>query len=79
MIEITIQGLNQRQRALAELIWACETKEDIDRFVKGLPTKELRREARVVFDMILMATIEQAYDGLGVLNKAQDLIEKVRR
>ena len=29
MIEITIEGLNARQRVLADIIWACDTRQQI--------------------------------------------------
>lgn len=79
MIEITIEGLNARQRVLADIIWACQTRKDINAFIRSLPTVELQDEARVIVDMMVMATIEQAYDGLGSLDEADALIRKVSR
>lgn len=79
MIEITIQGLNKRQSALADMIWACDTKKEIDRFIAGLPTKALKQEAEAIVQMMIMATIEQCYDGLGSLDEAQELIRKVAK
>jgi hypothetical protein len=63
MIEITLDGLNARQKVLADMIWACDSKAEIDLFIKSLPNKALKTEAQVIIDMLLMATIEQAYDG----------------
>ncbi len=78
-IEITIEGLTDRQRAIADIIWACNTKAQIDKFIKMLPTKELQIEAEGVFQLILMASIEQAYDGLGDHSQALELINKVKK
>jgi hypothetical protein len=78
MIEITLEGLNARQKVLADMIWACDTRAEIDLFIKSLPNKALKTEAQVIIDMLLMATIEQAYDGLGSLDEAQQLINKVK-
>ncbi len=78
-IEITIEGLNERQRFLADIIWACETRAQINTFIRGLPTVQLQDEARTIVDMMIMATIEQAYDGLGSLDEAQSLINKVSK
>lgn len=78
MIEITLEGLNARQRVLADMIWACDSKADIDRFIAALGTKALKREAEVIVDLLLMATIEQAYDGIGSMDEANQLINKVK-
>lgn len=78
MIEITLEGLNARQKVLADMIWACDTKADIDRFIAALGTKALKHEAQVIVDLLLMATIEQAYDGIGSLDEANKLINKVK-
>lgn len=79
MIEITIEGLNARQKVLADMIWACDSKAEIDLFIKSLPTRALKKEAQVIIDMMLMATIEQCYDGLGSMDEANELINKVSK
>lgn len=78
-IEITIEGLNARQRVLADIIWACDTRKQINEFIRGLPTVDLQDEARTIVDLMIMATIEQAYDGLGSLDEANQLINKVSK
>lgn len=78
MIEITLEGLNARQRVLADMIWACDSKADVDNFIMALGTKALRHEAEVIVDLLLMATIEQAYDGIGSMDEANQLINKVK-
>jgi hypothetical protein len=78
MIEITIDGLNQRQRILADMIWACESKADINRLIKSLPTQEMKDEATTIVDLMMMASIEQCYDGLGSMDEAKQLIKKVK-
>jgi hypothetical protein len=78
-IEITIDGLNERQRFLADIIWACDTRAQINAFVRSLPTVELQDEARTIVDLMIMATVEQAYDGLGSLDEAAQLINKVSK
>ena len=79
MVEITIEGLNARQRVLADIIWACETRKQINAFIRTLPTVDLQDEARAIVDLMIMATIEQAYDGLGSLDEANNLIRKVSK
>ncbi len=79
MLEITIEGLNARQRVLADIIWAFESRKEINTFIRALPTVELQDEARSIVDLMILATIEQAYDGLGSLDEATALIRKVAK
>lgn len=76
MVEITIQGLNKRQAVLADMIWACETRAEINKFIAGLPTKKLKQEAENIVQLMIMATIEQCYDGLGSMNEAESVLQK---
>lgn len=64
MPEITIQGLNKQQSVLADIIWACGDKASVDRFIASLPTKKLRNEANSIVDLMIMAVVEQCYDGI---------------
>lgn len=78
MIEITLEGLNARQKVLADMIWACDSKADVENFISALGTKALRREAEVIVEMLIMATVEQCYDGIGSMDEAQAVINKVK-
>ncbi len=78
-MEITIEGLNARQRVIADIIWACETRKQINEFIRSLPTVQLQDEARAIVDLMIMATVEQCYDGLGSMDEAQQLINKVSK
>ena len=76
MVEITIEGLNARQRVLADIIWACETRKQINAFIRTLPTVDLQDEARSIVDLMIMATIEQCYDGLSEMTEARNVLQK---
>ena len=79
-VEFTIEGLNARQRFLADIIWACDTKDRVDAFIRSLPTRELRNEARSIVDLMVMAVVEQCYDGINPnMSQAQQLINKVSK
>ena len=78
MIEITLDGLNARQKVLADMIWACDSKADVENFINCLGTRALRKEAETIVEMLIMATIEQAYDGIGSMDEAKELINKVK-
>ena len=79
-VEFTIEGLNARQRFLADIIWACDTKDRVDAFVRGLPTRELRNEARSIVDLMVMAVVEQCYDGINAdMDQAQSVLRKYNK
>jgi hypothetical protein len=78
MIEITLDGLNARQKVLADMIWACDSKADVENFINCLGTRALRKEAETIVEMLILATVEQAYDGIGSLDEANELINKVK-
>ena len=79
MLEITLEGLNKQQQVLADMIWACKTKKQIDALIASLPTKKMRADAETIVQMMIMATVEQCYDGLGSLDEANAVIGKARR
>lgn len=78
-IEITIEGLNERQRFLADIIWACDTRAQINTFIRSLPTVQLQDEAKAIIELMILATVEQCYDGLGSMDEAAQLINKVAK
>jgi len=58
---IEIQGLNHRQRALADVLWLMNSKEDCQRFIASLhPT--MRKEAEVVVEMMILAVCDEVED-----------------
>jgi hypothetical protein len=80
MVEFQLYGLNKRQMVLADIIWACEDKPKVNAFIKSLPTKELRDEAEAIVDLMVMAVVEQCYDGINDnLTEANQLIKKVAK
>jgi hypothetical protein len=55
---VQIQGLNKRQRAIADVLWMMNTREDAERFIASLePTT--RRDANTVVEMMQLAIIDE--------------------
>ena len=79
MIDIQIHGLNARQHIIADILWAFEDGKDADRFVRCLPTAELRTEAQSIKDLMLMAAVEQLYDGISDNPEAKVVIDKISK
>ena len=59
---IQLENLTLRQKVLADIIWACDSKEDLDRFVGSLPTAELRQEANSLVQLMIMSGLEPQVD-----------------
>ena len=77
MIDIELHGLTARQHTIADILWAFEDGKDADRFVRCLPTAELRNEAQSIKDLMLMAAVEQLYDGISDNPNARMVIDKI--
>ena len=78
-VEITIQGLNARQQILADMIWACDSRDQINNFIRNLPTVDLQDEARSIVEMMIMATIEQCYDGISPMEEARSVLDMIAK
>jgi hypothetical protein len=73
-MDIQIQGLNSRQRVLCDIIWACDSKEQVLNFVRSLPTAQ-KREAEVMVEMMTLAF----FDSVDSIDLAKPIIDKVRK
>lgn len=80
MVEFELYGLNKRQMVLADIIWACETKDKVNAFIRSLPTKALRNEAEAIVDLMVLAVVEQCYDGITEnFDEANKVLAKARK
>lgn len=77
--EIHLEGLTDRQMILADLIWSCRTREAIDELVRSMPSQDLMDEARSIVELMILATVDECYDGRGSLDEARDVIYKVKQ
>jgi|LauGreDrversion4_2_1035121.scaffolds.fasta_scaffold11350_3 hypothetical protein len=58
---ITIEGLNKKQRALADVMWAMDSTEQVRSFISALHPKD-RQEAQTVCEMMILAAFDQVQD-----------------
>jgi hypothetical protein len=58
---ITLEGLSKQQRALANRLWALDSIEEVQDFMGNLP-KRSRGQARVVFELLVAAQLDQVMD-----------------
>jgi hypothetical protein len=80
MSEIKLDGLNQRQRVLADIMWSIEEWNDVERFIATLPKRE-RIECEGIVEMMRMELVESYRNDQEVENtvEADKLIDKIRR
>jgi DNA-directed RNA polymerase subunit F len=57
-MSIQIEGLNKRQRAIADVLWLMKTKEDALRFIASLEP-QTRKDAETVIEMMQLAVIDE--------------------
>ena len=57
-MSIQIEGLNKRQRAIADVLWMMSTKADALRFIASLEP-QTRRDAETVIEMMQLAVIDE--------------------
>ena len=58
---ITIQGLNKKQRALADILWAMDGTEQVHAFIAALHPKD-RKDAKTVCELMILACIDECED-----------------
>jgi len=78
-VEIKLTGLNKRQRVLADIMWAIEEWDDVERFIATLPRRE-RIECEGIVEMMKMELVEGYRTGMGLDNtqEANVVIDKFR-
>lgn len=60
---ITIAGLTDRQRQIMDLLWSCESLEQVNTLIDALPTKNDQNDAR---GLVVIATQESFEQELGL-------------
>lgn len=72
---IQIEGLNQRQRVIADVMWAMNGKEEVMSFIQSLPNT-IRQEAETVLQMMLWAIWDDVAE---IQQETIDVIDSVAR
>jgi len=58
---IQIEGLNRRQRAIADVLWMMNSKAECQRFIASLEPAT-RRDAETVVEMMILAVCDECED-----------------
>jgi hypothetical protein len=76
-VEFTLEGLNPKQKALCDIMWAFEEFTEVEAFMATLPKRE-RIECEGLIEMMRMAVVEQCYEGIRNTQEADQVIAKLR-
>lgn len=75
---ITINGLTQRQKNIMDLLWGCESIEQVNTLVAALPTAQDKRDAQSLIMIATWDTIEEEYGLDEYTDQASDVIDRCR-
>jgi len=71
---IEIQGLTQRQRAIADVLWMMNGKDAVLSFIKSLEA-DTRKDAMVVLNMMVAGVMDEIQS---VEPEVKELLDKYR-
>ena len=57
-MSVQIRGLSKRQRAIADVLWMMNTREDAERFIASL-APDTQQDANTVVEMMQLAIIDE--------------------
>ena len=55
---ITLEGLTRQQYQIADMIWSCESQEDVARLMRALP-EGYKQDAVVIHQLMIAAVMDQ--------------------
>lgn len=75
---ITLEGLNKRQQAIAELLWNCETQDQALDILNALSTRD-KTDGRAIMNMMIYEMLEERVDDEFYVETAKAAINRARR
>jgi hypothetical protein len=54
MSKVQIEGLNNRQRAIADVLWMMQDRDQVEAFIRALHPS-MRKDAETVVEMMMLA------------------------
>ena len=58
---ITLEGLTAQQMQIAEMLWKCNSLEDVDRLVRNMPPS-YRQDAVLVKELLIAAGLDEVQE-----------------
>jgi hypothetical protein len=69
---IEIKGLNPFQMSVADDLWDLDTAHECEEYIRRLPARSLRHQARVVYEMMVAAAFDEDTEDLLLAKQALD-------
>lgn len=58
---ITLEGLTARQVQIADMLWKCDTLDEVNRLVRNMP-ESYRKDAVTLKELMIAATLDEVSD-----------------
>ncbi len=71
---IELTGLTKQQHQIADMIWNCESEQDVERLINNLP-RQYKQDAVVIHQLMIAAVMDQHMD---IDDRVTDLILSYR-
>ena len=68
-MDIELRGLTPKQMALADIMWAIDSKEGVESFISTLPRSD-QRDCRTIIELMQLAFADEITD----TTEAQELL-----
>ena len=75
---ITLTGLTDRQTQLCDMLWACDTQEDILELALALPPVE-REQLAVLQEMMIQESVEEELSLMERYPDAEAMLERLKK
>ncbi len=57
-MSIELHGLTKQQYQIADMIWSCESQQDVDKLIQNLPPA-YKQDAVVIHQLMIAAVMDQ--------------------
>jgi hypothetical protein len=71
---ITITGLTKQQYQIADMIWSCDSQEDVQRLLAAMPA-QYKQDAQTVHELMIAAVMDQHED---ITEDVKDIIRVIK-
>ena len=75
-MSIVIEGLNKRQRALADIMWSMDGKEQVQAFIHSLQGQH-RQDAETVLELMLWAIWDECTETPDARRVIQQVVDRL--
>lgn len=75
---ITLTGLTDRQTQLCDMLWECDTEDDILELAMALPPVE-REQLAVLKDMMIQESLEEELSLMERYPDAEEMLERLKK